>query len=168
MVILTEVLKSNIYITFVFSYRLNYLLAGQKLNPYHFKVTNLIFHVICSVVILYAYRAMIIGSNYFYKNEVKKKLRNVDFLAALLFAVHPLHTEAVSGVVGRADVLAAITYFTSFICYHNAILAQKNKKENTWLYLKLSLTLAFISMLFKENGVTILVSISHYFYVFIY
>ena len=29
-------------------------------------------------------------------------------LAALLFAVHPVHTEAVSGIVGQAELLSAL------------------------------------------------------------
>jgi len=33
--------------------------------------------------------------------------QTVAFVAALLFAVHPIHTEAVASVVGRAELLAA-------------------------------------------------------------
>lgn len=33
--------------------------------------------------------------------------RTIAFIAALLFAVHPIHTEAVASIVGRAELLAA-------------------------------------------------------------
>jgi protein O-mannosyl-transferase len=33
------------------------------------------------------------------------------FAAALLFALHPLHTEAVTGIVGRSEVMAALFFF---------------------------------------------------------
>lgn len=37
--------------------------------------------------------------------------------ATLLFAVHPVHCEAVASVVGRADILANIFFILSFLCY---------------------------------------------------
>lgn len=37
--------------------------------------------------------------------------------AALLFAVHPIHCEAVASIVGRADVLANIFFCSAFLCY---------------------------------------------------
>ena len=43
-----------------------------------------------------------------------------DFMSPLLtglcFAVHPVHTEAVAGVVGRADILSGVFYLTSLLC----------------------------------------------------
>ncbi|KAK6050857.1 hypothetical protein COOONC_11638 [Cooperia oncophora] len=38
--------------------------------------------------------------------------------AALLFAVHPIHCEAVAGVVGRADVLVAIAVLAGILLYY--------------------------------------------------
>nr|CAD7570596.1 unnamed protein product [Timema californicum] len=35
----------------------------------------------------------------------------------LLFASHPIHVEAVAGVVGRADLAACVFYLSSFLCY---------------------------------------------------
>merc|ERR1719383_311263 len=37
--------------------------------------------------------------------------------AGLLFAAHPVHTEAVAGIVGRADVGACLFYFLSLAAY---------------------------------------------------
>ena len=41
--------------------------------------------------------------------------------AGLLFAVHPVHVEAVTGVVGRADELGALFCLLAFIAYHNLL-----------------------------------------------
>lgn len=38
-------------------------------------------------------------------------------LAAGIFAVHPIHVEAVTSVVGRADILASISFLISFLCF---------------------------------------------------
>lgn len=38
-------------------------------------------------------------------------------VTGLIFACHPIHTEAVAGVVGRADLAAANLYLLSFLAY---------------------------------------------------
>lgn len=38
-------------------------------------------------------------------------------VTGLVFASHPIHTEAVAGVVGRADLAAANLYLLSFLAY---------------------------------------------------
>lgn len=38
-------------------------------------------------------------------------------MAGLLFATHPVHTEAVAGIVGRADLAACNFYLLSFLSY---------------------------------------------------
>ena len=43
--------------------------------------------------------------------------RAIAFAAALLFAVHPIHTEAVDWVVGRAELLAAAFLFAGWILH---------------------------------------------------
>ena len=42
-------------------------------------------------------------------------------VAALLFAVHPVHTEAVAGVVGRAEVLSAVFFFAALLSYRRHV-----------------------------------------------
>lgn len=44
--------------------------------------------------------------------------RVLTFMAGLMFASHPIHTEAVAGIVGRADVGASFFLFLlSLLCY---------------------------------------------------
>lgn len=38
-------------------------------------------------------------------------------VTGLIFAVHPIHTEAVAGVVGRADLAACNLYLLAFLAY---------------------------------------------------
>lgn len=81
---------------------------------------------------------------------------DIAYTAAMLFAVHPVHVEAISGIVGRADILACITFFLAFIFYSKSM--YNCKSMITYLYLSIAILLAGISILFKENGITILVS----------
>lgn len=74
------------------------------------KLTNLILHIVISCFLIEL-------GDLFVRDTCR-----TSFLAAVLFAVHPVHTEAVSGIVGRADLLATLasilaiwTYFKAFI-----------------------------------------------------
>ena len=42
-------------------------------------------------------------------------------ISGLLFAVHPVHTEAVAGVVGRAEVLSAVFFFAALLSYRRHV-----------------------------------------------
>ena len=43
-------------------------------------------------------------------------------VSSLLFSVHPVHTEAVTGVVGRAELLSSIFFLLAILVYtRNAV-----------------------------------------------
>lgn len=83
-------------------------------------------------------------------------------LAGLLFASHPIHTEAVAGVVGRADIGAALFFLLSLLCYARhcrqrgggGVGGAPGRLGGAWLVG--SLGCAAASMLWKEQGVTVL------------
>ncbi|XP_049865202.1 protein O-mannosyl-transferase TMTC1-like [Pectinophora gossypiella] len=116
------------------SFRLNYALAG--LRPWWWHACNVVLHAACCALVA---RACV---------TVARLQRPFAALAAVLFAVHPVHTEAVAGVVGRADVLACIFFLSSLLVYHRPT----SNKKCVWL----SIGLGALSMLAKETGVTIL------------
>ncbi|XP_047035892.1 protein O-mannosyl-transferase TMTC4-like isoform X1 [Helicoverpa zea] len=150
----------------VLSYRLNYVLSGRTLSAYHFKITNLFSHVVCCLLVWEVFQTILSHekkpsssqdetahqqlSNQ--PSRSKKLWKDTAYLATLLFAVHPVHVEAVCGVVGRADLLAAETFFQAFLCYYKSTTSHKYKH----FYLFTTVLLAGIAMLFKENGVTVL------------
>ena len=72
-------------------------------------------------------------------------------VASLLFAVHPVHTEAVSSVVGRAELLASGLSLGAFMCYHRSCLS--SSASLSWLVLaQVIMAAGFYS---KETGITI-------------
>lgn len=77
-------------------------LFGTKPAGYHF--TNLLFHLI-SVVLLYYFlrRAAIPAPD--------------SFLLSLVFAVHPVLTQAVAWIPGRNDMLLMIFFLSGFILF---------------------------------------------------
>jgi tetratricopeptide (TPR) repeat protein len=75
---------------------LNWALGGPE--PTGFHLLNLLLHA-GVVWLLYLLLQEIFGES--------SRGKTVAFAAALLFAVHPIHTEAVASVPGRAEILAA-------------------------------------------------------------
>jgi Tfp pilus assembly protein PilF len=67
-------------------------------RPLGFHVVNLVLHAAVTLLFyLLLLRAL----------QSLERGKTVAFAAALLFAVHPIHTEAVASIVGRAELLAA-------------------------------------------------------------
>ncbi len=68
-------------------------------------------------------------------------------LAGLLFAVHPVHTEAVVGIVGRAELIAAVAVIGALLLHRRAL----RPGAGRWP-LVLAPCAAFAAMLAKESG----------------
>ncbi|KAK7886158.1 hypothetical protein WMY93_025779 [Mugilogobius chulae] len=114
------------------SFRLNYTLHG--LQPWGYHLLNVLLHALVTGLFTVISRTL---------------LGSWCLLAGLLFASHPIHTEAVAGVVGRADVALRAPNGT----------AQRPWQEFGDLLLGWflgSLWCAVGSMLWKEQGVTVL------------
>ncbi|KAG2459759.1 TMTC1 protein, partial [Polypterus senegalus] len=87
----------------ILTFKLNILVCGM--TPMSFHAVNLLLHCAVTVLLMYICEKTVFDDNI------------LAFLTALLFAVHPIHTEAVSGIVGRADVLACLLFLMTFLCY---------------------------------------------------
>ncbi|HPQ39387.1 MAG TPA: hypothetical protein PLV45_03355 [bacterium] len=72
-------------------------------------------------------------------------------VAAALFAVHPVHTEAISWISGRTDLLCAVFYLLSL----NFFLAVNPRQSRGCLPGVLALVFAAGAMLSKEMGYTL-------------
>lgn len=70
-------------------------------------------------------------------------------IAGLLFAVHPIHSEAVAGIVGRADLLACLFTQTAFLAY-----TAHCEQTRSILSLLLTLVSAVLATLAKETGIS--------------
>uniref|UniRef100_A0A8C9TY34 dolichyl-phosphate-mannose--protein mannosyltransferase n=1 Tax=Scleropages formosus TaxID=113540 RepID=A0A8C9TY34_SCLFO len=132
----------------VLTFRLNYFLA-DGLHPVGFHVLNIALHSIVSVLMIDVFTILIGGS----VSQVSK----AAFLAALFFAVHPVHTESVAGIVGRADLLCALFFQLSFLTYCKAFRKGKHKEDTfSVIWIVASLVLCAVAMLCKEQGITVL------------
>jgi Flp pilus assembly protein TadD len=75
-------------------------------------------------------------------------------IAAVLFALHPLHTEAVTSIVGRAELLVAFFGLLALLSTGAADAAEDGRAKRCWYGCSV---LCFAVALFsKENAVTLL------------
>ncbi|XP_055644955.1 protein O-mannosyl-transferase TMTC4 [Toxorhynchites rutilus septentrionalis] len=83
----------------------------------------------------------------------------VEYWSALLFVLHPIHTEAVSGIVGRAELLAALGFILVVLVYSKLFVAHdKNTFYCKHLFIFfVTFTLTALSVLCKETAITVLV-----------
>src|ERR1700687_3234360 len=77
----------------VLTYAVNETLAPGAAAPFH--AVNVLLHGVVTVLV-FVFGAQLFGSV------------RIAWIAAALFAVHPIHTEAVTSLVGRAELLAAL------------------------------------------------------------
>ena len=86
-----------------FSYRINWSLSGIDTSAFH--VTNIVLHAIVSgLIVIFCNKTL--------------SLSLIDsVLSGLLFALHPVHTESVLYLVGRADILCALFMLIAIVIY---------------------------------------------------
>ncbi len=86
-------------------------------NPHVFHAANVLFHCVATGLVFLLVRAYLppLGAT----------------AAALCFAVHPVHVEAVANVVGRAEVLAALFVVAAALVYR-ADGALARTRDRTW------------------------------------
>lgn len=88
---------SNVYRPMTFAtFAFNWRLGGA--HPWGYHIVNLMLHAGVALLLYLLLESLLGGS---------LMAREIAFAAALIFAVHPLHTEAVSSIAGRAELLAA-------------------------------------------------------------
>ncbi|XP_074126749.1 protein O-mannosyl-transferase TMTC1 isoform X6 [Sminthopsis crassicaudata] len=129
----------------ILTFKLNVYLAGM--NPFYFHAVNIILHCLVTLVLMYTC------------DKVVFKDHQLGFVTALIFAVHPIHTEAVTGIVGRADVLACLLFLLAFLSYNRSMdllyIGECLSPTTSPFFLLLSLFLGTCAMLVKETGITV-------------
>lgn len=81
------------------------------LDATQLKTTNWLLHTIVGMLLPKCFRAV--------SGNRRSEAYGFEYWAAVLFVVHPIHTEAVSGIVGRAELLAAFWFILGVIIYSN-------------------------------------------------
>ncbi len=88
------------------SYALQWLAGGPR--PLWFHLLNVLLHAGATLLLFFLLRKLF---------ENLPHSETLSFTAALLFAVHPIHSEAVAGITGRAELFAAAFVFAAWLLH---------------------------------------------------
>lgn len=99
----------------ILSYAANYAASGN--SPWFYHLTNLTLHLGATLLLFTLSRQLIAGLN---GSKDSRDGGPVPLLAALLFAAHPAHTESVSWIAGRTDVLATLFMALAWLVFMRA------------------------------------------------
>jgi tetratricopeptide (TPR) repeat protein len=122
-----------------FSYLLNYAVFGNGTNPAGYHWVNIALHAV-NVSLVYLLGILVLGAP------------APAFALAALWGVHPLLTESVTNIVGRADLLAAFGVLAGLLCYVKSATALGRRK----LFWVAALLIAQgVGIFSKENAVVL-------------
>ena len=114
------------------TYTLNHVVGG--LEPAGFHAVNLFLHGLCSVLVVFLALRLDMSTP-------------LAVAAGLLFAAHPVHTEAVTGIVGRAELLATAGLLGAWVIHLS---------QGTGVVKHAMMAVCFLAgLLSKENAVVL-------------
>ncbi len=122
------------------SYLLNYSVFGNQQNPFGYHLLNLLLHCL-NVILVYLLAERFIRSAW------------LPELIAMAWAVHPVLTESVTNIVGRADLLAGASILGGFLLY------LKSTESSGWARvgsLAGLCAITFVGVFSKESAVALL------------
>ncbi|MBN1870252.1 MAG: tetratricopeptide repeat protein [Candidatus Omnitrophica bacterium] len=129
----------------IFTYLIDYSIGRLNVLGYH--IVSMAWHILAALSV-------------FGLIQILFRDGKLSLLTALLFVVHPVHTEAVSYVAGRADSLAAFFMFFSFILY-------LTHREKGGALVLTGMAASFIlALLSKELSLVLPILVLFYHYVF--
>ncbi|KAI5744374.1 hypothetical protein M8J76_001778 [Diaphorina citri] len=116
----------------VLTFRFNYAWSGFR--PFAYHLTNIGLHCLCTALVHLLALSVL-------------PTHRAAWVASALFGVHPVHTEAVAGLVGRADILSCIFYLVAILMFVHL------PPRSILRYLSVTV-LGACAMLSKEIGVS--------------
>jgi hypothetical protein len=126
------------------SYLFNYVTLGNGANPAGYHWVNLLLHG-CNVALVYALGLLLF------------QRRLWAAAMAALWAVHPLLTESVTNIVGRADILAGLGVLGGLLCY---IWSTRTAGRQRLAWLAGAALATALGMFSKESAIVVLAAVA--------
>lgn len=118
------------------SLMLDYQIWGLEPAGYH--ITNVVFHALNSVTLFYLISAIIPGGLF------------APTVAASIFALHPIQTEAVNAVSFREDLLVTLFCLLSIILFLKGMRSARKK-----MFFAVAITMYILALMSKEMAITL-------------
>src|SRR5262245_30046158 len=139
------------------SYLFNYSILGNQDRPLGYHVINLLLHTL-NVLLLFGISRRLLGRVLLDRRSLGEGGLDpaatvwIPFFIAALWAVHPLATEAVTNIVGRADLMAAAG--TLGALYAHMLATEASGRRRT-LWRIATVAAAAVAMFSKESGAAV-------------
>jgi hypothetical protein len=124
------------------TYLFDYAVLGNRANPQSYHWINFLLHGLNMTLAFY------LGLRLF--GDIWRALA-----LAALWGLHPVLTESVTNVVGRADLLAGFGVLAGLLCYIRA-------RERQWPWLALLALVATVGMFSKESAIVLMAAMAIY------
>lgn len=132
------------------TFAINYLISGLDTTSYH--IFNILVHILSSwVVYLIFLHTLQLYLSRTQQSHLEFSWQDFALLGALLWAIHPIHTQAVTYIVQRMASLATLFYLLAFLCYINLRVSKDMRAKG--IFLTLSLCFFLLGLGTKENTV---------------
>jgi len=137
------------------SFAIHFFIHDISLAPYH--IVNITIHFLASVGIYFFILGIIISLSRNTSYFISQQDFFLPLITALLFACHPLQTQAVTYIVQRIASMAALFYILSLTFYMYYRLSERSYKKQ--ILIILSLLCAVLAFFTKQNTATLPLSI---------
>ena len=127
------------------SFALNWSIGGSNVVGFH--LVNIVLHILCSIFLC---ESIVVILTISYGSKVDNFKHDIALLATTLWALHPIHVQAVTYIVQRMAVMSGLFYILSVLFY---LKIRKDKNDATiknWFLALFFLVLSFAS---KQNGI---------------
>lgn len=132
-------------VTFI-TFALNYAVGG--LDVFGFHAVNTAIHIINSSLVFF-----LLLSTFALLGFATARARFISFFSALIFALHPVQTQAVTYIVQRMESLSAMFFLLSLLLFVRGSLSTAPGRR--WFYYALTGACYVLSFYSKETAITL-------------
>jgi Tfp pilus assembly protein PilF len=138
------------YLTFACNYYFN------ELHVFGYHLVNIIIHICASLLVMW-FVCLTFATPAVRDTPPAAHKKSIAFLAALLFAVHPVQTQAVTYIVQRLASLATLFYLATLCLYIKGRLLQQDGTAQKYsiCFFSAAAVTAIIGMFTKETVFTL-------------
>jgi protein O-mannosyl-transferase len=146
----------------ILSFNINYAISQFEVWSYH--LFNMVLHALTTLLI---YRFARKALDFMEEFSPKKNFTFLPFLAAIVFALHPLSTQSVTYISSRSGMLVTVFYLGSLILFFDGFKKWKQTGQKGWGYFIGSAVCFILGGLSKEIIVTLPAMLFLYHFYFI-
>ncbi len=145
---------TNRYIGYV-TFAMNYRAHGLSVTGYH--IVNIAIHV-ANAILIYILVLITFKTPFLHASPLRRQSPSIALFSSLIFAAHPIQTEAVTYIFQRLASLMTLFYLLSLTAYIQSRTGQNRLSKI--LYYGIALFSAALAMKTKENAFTLPIMIA--------